>query len=291
MRPELQRLVSESDRSLALVARGDPTRFNEMIPSKYAPIRFRRSRLRSASVVPKIVTKRTTFRFMITANDRRSAVWSVYINKSDIYVSSSISKKDKVSLHESGNYQWSMRSEAVADAPFVPNTGRHFARWKSPQVPAGEHFTHEFFVLIAESELRPEHKESAKEVARLPIPPRGFGALIGFYVFSNPTGGNLDRVEPQPLFVHRLQNGRILMLVHNTIEIDPITTQRMQVISGETFQEARRQGHQSTRAVARITNHAGVSGLVELAPRPPLAVLASHHGTSAAPRWLPNAGK
>jgi len=59
---------------------------------------------------------RHEFRFSVgKPNQRRSTVWKVFSNKNDIYICSRMMGPDmKISLHETGKYQWSMTSAWVA---------------------------------------------------------------------------------------------------------------------------------------------------------------------------------
>lgn len=63
----------------------------------------------------------------------RSAVWKFFANKDDLYVSPRMFGSDaKVSLHASGQAQWSLTSEWVLRDTSRRNADRHMKRWLSP---------------------------------------------------------------------------------------------------------------------------------------------------------------
>lgn len=83
----------------------------------------------------------------------RSAIWSIDINKNDIYISTNhFSKDTKVSLHESGDGQWSYLSSVWKNYN-KPNKERHITKWDSEKT-SGLNATNIFRIKIPHTELR-----------------------------------------------------------------------------------------------------------------------------------------
>ncbi|WP_174964174.1 hypothetical protein [Burkholderia ubonensis] len=237
------------------------------------------------------MSKRASFRFIVDAGDRRSTVWNISVNKNDVYVTGSVSSQTKVSIHESGAINWSIRSESVENAPYVPERGRHLAQWREPQVSAGSGFRHVFFILIPESELSAAHPmpTTTKEVVRLPVPPKGRGSIIGFYFFDKLGDSSVNRIEPESLFWHAMRNGRVLILVDQTIDIDPETSLKIKSCHLANWEKAKSQGVEKFGgATARITNYRGVSGLMDLTPDRPFVGFSGNSTINMQPRWEAN---
>jgi len=209
--------------------------------------------------------KRAKFKFVVDTGDRRSAVWTVSIQKNDIYITSSMSKQDKVSLHESGLNQWSMQSEKVSTAPFVPSTGRHFARWRSPEATAGRPVKI-FFVLVMRSELRGGRPEPEKDVLRLSPPSIGEAVQVNFFMLRDASGSANIQVEPSPLFVHQLADGRYLILIAQTRKLGSGTMDGLSSVRSFARQERQKAGAGvGVTGMARLQSPDGIWGLSELA--------------------------
>lgn len=208
--------------------------------------------------------KRTKFKFVVDAGDRRSAVWTVSVKKNDIYISSSVSKQDKVSLHESGLNQWSMQSETEKTAPFVPPTGRHFARWRNLEAKPG-HPTKIFFVLIMESELRGGRPDPGENVLRLPPPSIGEAVQVNFFMLRDVSGSTNIQVESLPLFVHQLADGRHLILIAQTKKLSSGTMDGLSSVRSFARQERQKAGvGAGVTGMARLQSPDGIWGLSEL---------------------------
>lgn len=163
------------------------------------------------------------------------------------------------------------------------------ARWDNPQVPAGD-FTQNFFVLIAESELKAEHKAAEKKVTCLPPPSVGYAAQVNFLV-SNQKIGQVLNVEPQPLFLHHLQDNRMLVLVHREIKIPAMLEQSLKATHSASLKKAQDSGVKDMYALARITSPTGVSGMMEVTPRVPLAIFASPQEMDSPMHWVANGAR
>jgi hypothetical protein len=111
-----------------------------------------------------------------TLTDRRSTVWKFWVRKSDIYILSRMFGSDtKVSLHSTGDCQWSATGAWVKKVPGRRNADRHLVKWVMPR-PNGAAALHVFQVRIPETELRfsgtisavfpAEHAERAMRLCR-----------------------------------------------------------------------------------------------------------------------------
>lgn len=98
----------------------------------------------------------------------RSSVWRIWgsPNKDDVYIAPrAAASQFKVSLHESGEWQQSLTSEATMR--YVErNQLRHLENWKRPD-PEGGVFTRGYFILIPRTELR-DHDEGTDDVRFAP---------------------------------------------------------------------------------------------------------------------------
>jgi len=115
----------------------------------------------------------------------RSAVWKFIVRKNDVYIFTRMFGRDaKVSLHESGQSQWSATSDWVRGDSSRRNADRHLVKWTSP-CPLPEVAAPVFRVLVPESELRTVASvESTKGVRWIPAPP--MGATYAFDCFITP---------------------------------------------------------------------------------------------------------
>lgn len=210
------------------------------------------------------MASKTAFRFFVADEKRCSLTWSLTIQKNDIYVSHSGSRHDKISLHESGTYQWSVRSEHVASVPFAKDN-RHIARWNNPSAPPGS-LTRQFFVLIPTSELELSRVRPAKQATFLPAPPLGWAMRIDFVFFTPDTGKQVASAawDPQPIFETRLVSGRILLVVNSVVPIDRATAIKFDAVKAMGRSEGDKHGKNASRALAKLKDPHGVSGLAEV---------------------------
>ena len=84
----------------------------------------------------------------------RSTIWKVWVHRDDAYISSRMFGSDiKVSLHSTGQCQWSCTDTWVKRQENARNSDRHIVRWVVAQ-PAGDKALLIFRVEIPVSELR-----------------------------------------------------------------------------------------------------------------------------------------
>ncbi|XYJ92465.1 hypothetical protein AEMCBJ_33575 (plasmid) [Cupriavidus necator] len=210
------------------------------------------------------MSKKTAFRFFVADEQRCSLTWSLTIQKNDIYVSHSGSRQDKISLHESGKYQWSVRSEQLASVPFAKNN-RHIARWNNPSAPPGS-LTRQFFVLIAASELQLNRARPAKQATFLRAPSMGWATRVDFVFFTPETGKQVASTEwyPKPVFEARLPSGRILLVTHSLVPIDQAMAIKFDAVKEMGKLEGKKHEQNASRALARIKDSHGVWGMAEV---------------------------
>ncbi|MEY1593617.1 hypothetical protein AB3K92_32885 [Burkholderia sp. Bmkn7] len=209
------------------------------------------------------MSKKTAFRFFVADKERCSLTWSLTIQQNDIYISHSGSRQDKISLHESGTYQWSVRSEHVESVPFAKDN-RHIARWNNPPHPAGS-LTRQFFVLIPTSELELNRPRPLKQATYLQPPPIGWATYIHFVFFTPDTGKHVTSAEwtPKPLFEAKLASGQILLVVRSEIPLDQATRTKLEAVK-DSARRDEKYGKKAARALAKLTDPQGVSGLAEV---------------------------
>src|SRR5687768_13079936 len=123
------------------------------------------------------------------SSGRRSTVWKIWTRKSDVYILTRMFGADaKVSLHASGECQWSATETWMKRNPGHRNAQRHISRWTLPPLKASE-ANHVFRIQIPESELRCiENDEKLNEVVWLSPPPLGKSTLVECYLTPVCTG-------------------------------------------------------------------------------------------------------
>ncbi|RDD80377.1 hypothetical protein DVJ77_17195 [Dyella tabacisoli] len=218
------------------------------------------------------MTKRAKFKIVVGEGKRQSEVWTVSLTKNDVYLASSGAKHTKISLHESGQGSWSIRSEVLDQVPFVPTTGRHLALWNKPKVSMG-HLSALFYLLFPDSELRPRELRHDVPLIRIPSPGKGAGVRIDF-ALSPPLDAPPDKypLDVQPplslLFSHQLANRQLLVASWHVIPIPDSLTERMDRARAMSWAAAVAQGRDpvGTKAAASVTDRHGIPGFIEVAP-------------------------
>jgi len=114
---------------------------------------------------------------------RRSTVWKFAAHRSEIYILSRMFGSDcKVSLHSSGQCQWSGTGAWVKKDPSRRNADRHFMKWSAAR-PHGASAALVLRIRIPESELREvEVEEDVTDVLWLPAPGAGQTSSFACYV-------------------------------------------------------------------------------------------------------------
>lgn len=154
---------------------------------------------------------------------RRSTVWKFSVHKNEIYILSRMFGSDaKVSLHSSGECQWSATGAWVKKVPGRRNAERHIAKWVMPR-PSGTTALHVFQVRIPETELRIiDLAENLHSVEWLPIPPKGHSVSLECYI--TPASQNdpalLANLPCSHLFSLSLADSRWFTVLHHNPPLD-----------------------------------------------------------------------
>jgi hypothetical protein len=200
---------------------------------------------------------------------RRSTTWKFIVNKNNVYIVSGMFEGGcKISLHESGDCQFSRNDPWVRQEPGRRNADRHITKWQSPRMSGGT-ATHVFQIRIPEDDLAAfTADEDLTPICWLPAPRPGNAVLFECYLTgpadSDPTVG-----VPLPflrLFALQLVDLRWFVVLHRHIPSDEAYLQRLRQ---ELFAEARSHGvtlsptHRMS-AMGPIT--AGAMMFIELCP-------------------------
>ena len=124
------------------------------------------------------------FRVAVGAPDsRRSTVWKLAVTGNDIYILTRMFGADaKVSLHASGECQWSGTSVWVKKDARRRNADRHIVKWRITR-PVGNESLHAFRIIIPHSELRTiPGRETLTDVDWLAAPLPGHSAILECYI-------------------------------------------------------------------------------------------------------------
>lgn len=210
------------------------------------------------------MAKKTAFRFCVADENRCSLTWSLSIQNNDIYISHNGSVQDKISLHESGTYQWSVRSEHANSVLFAKDN-RHVARWNNPLAPPGS-LTRQFFVLIPTSELQRGRARPVKAATVLPAPAKDMAVRVDFVFFTPHEGKHVLSTEwsPKPLFEAKLASGRLLLLTQSLQPIDATTGNKLMAVKDVGRREGEKHKKDAARALAKIRDGYGVWGMAEV---------------------------
>ena len=207
------------------------------------------------------------FRLAIgTPTGRRSTVWKFSVRKSDIYIFSRMFGSDtKVSLHSTGDCQWSATDTWVMKVPGRRNAERHIVKWFMRR-PTGASALHVFRVVIPETELRViDITEDLSAVVWLPAPPRGRMVSIECYItpMSQSDPALLSKLPHPHLFSLPLADGRWFIVLHQVLpDGKDLESLRNQI--NARAREAGIEPKPEHRASAFTISDASERGLIEL---------------------------
>jgi len=207
------------------------------------------------------------FRVGVASPDgRRSCIWKFCVWKNDAYVITRMFGADaKVSLHASGECQWSATSDWVIKAPGRRNAERHITRWSIPQ-PERRQALHVFRVLIPESELRQVPEGSRlKSVHWLAAPPAGKTTSLECYITppndSDPAA--LSRLPYPHVMSLPFVDGRWFVVLQQVIDL---SAEQLGVLRHAIWRCAHMEPSPEHRAAAFFETDGKVRGLLELCP-------------------------
>ncbi len=155
----------------------------------------------------------------------KSSVWTVVVKKNDIYLFTKLFGGDfKLSLHESGDAQWSYTSEYVSRQNEMKNQDRHLMKWKYSR-PENDLALNIFRIQIPHSELRDSSKYSSTKKVKWTS-----GITLGTYQFdfcitkpseNNPCEGRSD-LPHQVLESLQLADKRWLVIFIQATGLAPV---------------------------------------------------------------------
>lgn len=198
---------------------------------------------------------------------KRSTVWKFWVRNEDVYIQTRMFGRDaKVSLHASGDCQWSATSDWVKRVPGRKNADRHFQKWKFER-PDGTEALQVFQIRIPETELRQvSTTESLEPVQWIPTPPVGHTVSLDCYITPK-----LDYFPEmnfashlQHLFSIRLSDTRLFTVLLSTPALDG---RDLEPLRTQMNEQARRAGlavKPQYRGSAFTVGDTGVRGLIEM---------------------------
>jgi hypothetical protein len=202
-------------------------------------------------------------------NGRRSTVWKFVTHADEAYILTRMfGREAKVSLHSSGQCQWSATGDWVIAEPGRRNADRHFKKWEAPRPTSGSGL-HMFRVRIPASELRVVgSQEDLAEVVWLAEPEVGETTVIDCFITP------VIEAQPQPgpkdgrkhLFSLPLNSGRWFVVFE---EKEIITTESLEAVRLAGWENARQAGIEAQpnmRAAAFVEWDSNLRGLIELCP-------------------------
>jgi hypothetical protein len=202
-----------------------------------------------------------------TPNGRRSTVWKFTANKGDIYIHTRMFGSDtKVSLHATGDCQWSCTDHWVQKVHGRKNAQRHMVRWHLAR-PHGAVAQHVFRVRIPESELRTVAVE--EKLAKVQWLPALEGQTVSFECYITPRSDadpSLGALLPNPRqFSLPLSDGRWFVVLTQVL---PLNGEQLERVRGAIKARAQASGYVPEplhRACAfTVADDDDARGLIEL---------------------------
>jgi len=202
---------------------------------------------------------------------RRSTVWKFFVRGNDVYIFSRMfGAEAKVSLHASGQSQWSATSAWVQKKPARTNADRHFHKWSTPW-PEGREAVHVFQIRIPTTELRKLTSDKKLNDVLWLSPPREDQTTSLECYFSTISDGDPVIVSNPPypcIASFPLADGRWFAVLNNTVDLNG---RDLDHLRHAIYTKAKR--HQvrparEQRAVALTISEKGVRGFIEWCLRP-----------------------
>ncbi|NOU00373.1 MAG: hypothetical protein HOO95_02195 [Gallionella sp.] len=198
---------------------------------------------------------------------RRSTVWKFSVQNNEIYIFSRMFGSDaKVSLHSTGDCQWSGTSNWVKKVSSRKNTDRHFIKWVMPR-PNGSVASLVFQIRIPETELRASNlTENLSKIKWLPIPPKGHTLSLECYITpQSQSDPALSSNLPIPhLLSLPLTDGRWFTVLSH---VPPLDGDNLEPLRNQMNEEARAAGIEPKpehRGCAFTVSNGITRGLIEL---------------------------
>lgn len=212
----------------------------------------------------------TEFRLAVgTAGGRRSSIWTFVVRNSDVYISSRyLDGETKVSLHASGQCQWSRGGEWVRQVPGRRNADRHIHKWSMPRQ-IGTAAVNIFHIRIPETELRPNLlDDDTSNVQWLSTPLRGRTCSLECYITPiSQADPSLVNATPHPAIASvQFTDGRWFIVLHNDAALDgkTLSTERARFVKELRASGVAPSPHH--RGVAFVRAPGATRGMIELCP-------------------------
>ena len=194
-----------------------------------------------------------------------SSAWKIWVNKSDVYIQPKLMAKScKVSLHESGVFQWSALSEWMGTNPNFNDGNRHIARWSLIE-PLGRTACHVFRIIIPSSELGEiKHLKSSK-ITWLEPPSSSQSIFIDCFLTKKSTPCSMHKTPEHLLFNFELSDNRLLLGVTSILQTTNNDLEQLKFMKSY-WRDSGIKVEPGFRGVARVESELGVTGMVEFIP-------------------------
>jgi len=214
---------------------------------------------------------RTEARFAVgSRSGPRSTIWKAWVHGDDAYIASRMFGSDmKVSIHASGECQWSATGTWVQREPNTKNAERHVHRWRVAQ-PAGNEALLVFRVEIPMSELRPlpEPNDKKKVWWVGGTPPESTVRFLFYLTRPNETDpAPHSSLQTKHLFSLRLRSSRWLVVL---VEIISLSAGDIAAVRKQVIAQAKSRGLAAPAPEHRVSvfiqppAEGGAHGLLEL---------------------------
>ncbi len=211
------------------------------------------------------------FRFAIGDPFRlRSTVWLLKSTKADFYIHSRMmGGSTKVSIHESGQAQWSMQAEWYGkNRPSQPNAMRHIEKW-TWTAPNPNTATHTFRIFIPRTELRTfTTSEDLSLVTWLPDPGLGKQVVIETYI-SPSSAADAPSKDAGFLCALERDHGTSVVAFARIADMSEHDNEQLAQVHAEVAQVVATQDltvKPGYRVVAFAVDDNGIRGMIELVP-------------------------
>ncbi len=203
-----------------------------------------------------------------TPNGPRSTVWKFAANGADVYIFTRLLGADaKVSLHASGDCQWSGTGVWVKKDPARKNQDRHFGKWHEPRPFAGRHL-HCFFMQFPAPDLHPIRGEGKLgKVLWLQAPPAdGVLSLDCYFTGPSHEDPSLSTILPHDrLFSFHLSDGRWFVVQHRIADLKSFKLDATRAYIADRMRAAGEEPRRKQRAAVFCKSDGTACGLIELA--------------------------
>ena len=202
---------------------------------------------------------------------KRSTVWKFLVRGNDIYIFTRMfGAKAKVSLHASGQSQWSATSAWVQKNPARTNADRHFHKWSTPWA-EGREAAHVFQIRIPATELRKlAGDKKLNDVLWLSAPRGDQTTSLECYLTPISDGDPVIVSDPPYPCIASfpLADGRWFAVLNNTADLNGRDFDQLRHAIYTEAKKRQVRPAREQRAVVFAVSEKGVRGFIEWCPRP-----------------------